>query len=101
MSFTPFQAEVTRIRAIVDLSEGKSDSPAIKFCRDYLDLVASGRMVDPLVPRDPTPKPMVPVQRKPLTNDILDGRERPERVSGPVPGSKAWFAARRRAKEAA
>jgi hypothetical protein len=92
MAPTQFQADIARARAIVEVAEGVTDGPGLEFVRAYLAAADSGRIHDPSLPAQLPAKPKVPYQTRPITNDLLDGRQ-VEEYKGPTKGSAAWFAA--------
>jgi hypothetical protein len=92
MSFTPFQAEVAQARAILEIAAGEIDGPGLQFVRAYVGAVDEGRITDPSAMRQIPPKPKAPFQARPLTNEIIDGRE-PEKYAGPSKGTREWFEA--------
>jgi hypothetical protein len=96
---TEFQADVLRARALVEVAEGRTDGQGLQFVRNYLAMVDAGQLQDPSVPRSPVVKPLKRIDPRPLTNDVLDGREC-VRPTGPTVGSRGWFAARKRARAA-
>jgi hypothetical protein len=97
MAVTNFTIKVARTRAISELAAGITDGPGLASCRAWLAAVDAGRVPDPMLPVQIPPKPKVPFQLRPITNDLLDGRER-QAQAGPARGTAGWFAARKRAK---
>jgi hypothetical protein len=92
MAPTKFAAEVAQSRAILEIAAGRIDGPGLQFVRAYVGAVDEGRISDPSQPRQVPAKPKAPFQHLPITNDVLDGRQR-EDYKGPTRGSAAWFAA--------
>jgi hypothetical protein len=99
---TSYQADVLLAHAIIELSEGRTDGPGLAHARSLVALADAGVSSDPHGLRNPPPTPKAPNLADVITNKSIDGpAPATPRRHAPMPGTRAWFDARERKRQAA